>query len=95
MVSGTLKIGQLISWNVVFDIVAEEGDWFIYYYAPDGVSMYKIRLDAASKAALKAKRDQITTFCDQDITLSGDVMETWKKETVTHPSTQTEEWVKQ
>lgn len=93
-VSGTLKIGQLINWSTAFLSEGEAGDWYINYYAPDGRTMYKIKLDDASKAALKAKRDQIVAFCNQDIMLSGTVEEIQKLQLVTH-TTQVLEWVKQ
>ena len=95
MVSGTVKVGQLIGWNTVFECDSEDGVWKVYYYSPDGKTMLKIVLDAASKAALKVKRDQIRAFCDASITLSGVAEETHKLVLVTKPSVAVEEWVKQ
>jgi hypothetical protein len=94
MVSATLKIGQLISWNTNFEIVSEDREWAIYYYSPNGRIMLKIVLDDASKAALKAKRDQVAAFCNGDTTLSGSVAETWKLEDVDVPFSTVNQWVK-
>ena len=94
MVSGIVKVGQLINWNTVFDCDSEDGVWKVYYYLPDGKTMLKIVLDAASKAALKVKRDQIRAFCDASITLSGVAEETWRLQPVTTVAVTKDEWVK-
>jgi hypothetical protein len=95
MVTAKLRIGQLIDSHVMFQIDGEEGDWFVYYYAPDGQTMYKIKLDDASKAAIKAKRDQVVAFLSGEITLSGSVEETQKLQDVIVPASTVKQWVKQ
>lgn len=91
MVSGTLKLKQLISWHVMYEIVSEDGEIFIYYY-PSSDVMLKIKLDKASIELLKKKRQIIIDFLEQKITLSGDIEERWEKQII-HKEEDIEEWV--
>lgn len=93
MVSGTLKLKQLISWSMMFELVRENEEVYIYYY-PDAATMLKIKLDKTSMTTLKQKRDQIVAFLEQSVTLSGDVAEKWEKKSVTKPAQTVEEWVR-
>jgi len=93
MVSGTLKLKQLIAWNLMYDLVSEDKDVFISYY-PDATTMLKIKLDQTSMATLRQKRDQIIAFLETSVQLSGDIQERWEKKLVTKPSETVEEWVR-
>ena len=93
MVTKTVERKRVFSWNLNFETDVQDGDWFIYYYDSNGVDMYKIRLDAATKALAKGLIAQITAWMSQTETWSGSVVESWKKKTVTHPVTSGEEWV--
>jgi hypothetical protein len=93
MVSGTLKLNKLISWSLNFEIAKEDSEYFVYCYLPDGKTLLKIKLDSASEALLKQKKKDLIAFLDQDVTLSGQVMERWEKRQVTKPEQRVEEWV--
>ena len=93
MVSGTLKLSKLISWSLNCEIAKEDSEYFVYYYLPDGKTLLKIKLDSASEALLKQKKKDLIAFLDQEVTLSGQVMERWEKRQVTKPEQIVEEWV--
>ena len=93
MVSGTLKLNKLISWTLNFEIAKEDSEYFVFYYLPDGKTLLKIKLDAGSEALLKQKKKDLIAFLNQDITLSGEVIERWEKRQVTKPEQTVEEWV--
>lgn len=67
----------------------------VYYYMPDGVTMYRISLDAASVTQLDGIIAQIQAWMNQSDTWSGTILETWKRQDVTHPAAVVNEWVKQ
>jgi hypothetical protein len=83
----------VFSWHITFDAEQEAGDWFIYYYDPNGVDMYKMKLDKPTASMAKGLITQIRAWMDLSDTWSGDVVETWKKQMVTYPETEKEEWV--
>jgi hypothetical protein len=92
MVTGTIKLGRLIDWHLMYEIVSEDNEVHIYYYPTENV-LVKIRLDPASIAVLKQKRDQIISLLNQTVTLSGEVLERWEKKQVTKPAETVEQWV--
>ena len=92
MVSETLKLKELISWHLMYDVEVEGKDVFIYYYS-NPATLLKIKLDDASVKALAQKRDTIINFLEQSITLSGTVVE--KLELQKRQETkEIEEWVR-
>lgn len=93
MVSKTIERKKVFSWNLNFETDVQNGDWSFYYYDPNGVDMYKIQLDAVTKTLAKGLIAQIREWMNQTETWSGTVVESWKKKTMTHPATNTEEWV--
>jgi hypothetical protein len=95
MVSKTFQRNKVFSWSLNFETSQENGDWFIYYYDPNGVDMYKVKLDAATLTMAKALRTQITAWMNGIDTWSGTVVESWKKQVVQHPASDVEEWVQQ
>ena len=96
MVSQTISRDRLFSWSCIFDRAADgTPSGAVYYYLPDGVTMYKIQLDVASIAQLNSIIAQIQAWMNQSDTWNGTILETWKLQTVTHPATQSQEWVKQ
>ena len=94
MVNATLKRERAFNWNITFETDQQDGQWFIYYYSPNGVDMYKIRLSPETLAMAKDLISQIKAWMAQEDEWSGVVVEHWKKEMVVHLATQTEEWVK-
>ena len=92
MVSKTVERNRLFNWNLNFDTDIEEGGWFIYYYDPNGVDMYKIQLDMATKTLAKNLRTQILTWMNQTDTWVGSVVEHWQKQIV-HKESDVEDWV--
>jgi hypothetical protein len=92
MVSGTIALNKLIQYSLAIEAVNEAGNWFIHYYDPDGVTQYKIQLDAAS---LEAKRDQMLQFLNQTVTLSGTIVETGKLVDVVTQAHTDKAWVLQ
>lgn len=93
MVTGTIPLHKLIQYS--YAITGSNGDWFIFYYTPDGVTQYKIKLNATSKALLQQKQTEFLAFLDQNVTLTGTIEETWKFQDVTIPASTTKQWVKQ
>lgn len=91
MVSKTLKLKQLISWHTVFEIISEDVVNVVYYPNPN--TMIKVQLDKASLDVLKQKKQQITTFLEQEVTLSGNIVERLEKQTKEKTET-VEEWVR-
>lgn len=92
MVSATLKLNQLISWYIMFEVVGEDEEFYLYYH-PSPDCYFQIRLDAESTVKLKQKRQHIIDFLNQDITLSGVVMQKMRRRTVTRE--EEEEWVEE
>lgn len=86
MVSTTLKLKQLISWNILYDIVVEDSEVYIYFWETPS-KYHKVKLDANSIQTLKAKRNQIINFLEQSLTLSGEIVETYEKQFVTETKT--------
>lgn len=97
MVSATVKLKELVSWSISHNIIREGDDFFIYYY-PDENTMVKVKIDSASMALLKQKRNQliqnITTSLDEEVTISGTIAERWKKKVVVKRE-EVEDWVKE
>ena len=93
MVSKTFQRNKAFSWNLVFETDQQNGQWFIYYYDPNGVDMYKVRLDKATLAMAKELITQIKAWMNQSDEWSGTVVESWKKQMVTYPESEKEEWV--
>jgi len=92
LVSETLKLKELISWHLMYDVEVEGKDVCIYYYS-NPTTLLKIKLDDASVKALAQKRDTIINFLEQSITLSGTVVE--KLELQKRQETkEIEEWVR-
>jgi len=89
MVSRTLKLKDLIDWHMRFDVIDDKGELLAYYL--DTNTLVKIKLDSTSLAALKQKRDQILSFLEQSITLSGEVVEKYEKQSLTRTET-VEQW---
>jgi hypothetical protein len=95
-VSQAFQRNRLFGWNCIFNRdINGVPDGVVYYYLPDGVTMLKIQLDAASLAQLNAIIGQIEAWMKQSDTWSGEILETWKLQTIIHPATQAQEWVKQ
>ena len=92
MVSKTVERKRVFSWNFNFETDVQDGDWFIYYYDPNGTDLYKIKLDAATKTQAKALIAQITAWMNKSETWSGTVVEYQQKKVVTHPAVDVEEW---
>lgn len=95
MVSKTFQRNKVFSWSLNFDKTNENGDWFVHYYDPDGVTMYKIKIDATTVTMAKGLITQITAWMSGSDTWAGTIVETWKRQDVTHPSSVVNEWVKQ
>ncbi|MCW3998745.1 MAG: hypothetical protein NWE93_00715 [Candidatus Bathyarchaeota archaeon] len=93
MVKAIIKLAKLIQYSLAVENLRDEGDWLIFYYAPDGVTQHKIKLDADSVAALKKKRDELLAFLDQ-VALSGEVVATWKLEDMAVPAKTNAAWVR-
>lgn len=90
-VTATLKHEKLFSWSIVFDVVVEGGQVFVFYQsAPDVI--LRILLSEESVAVLKKLRDQIETWMQQEVTLNGTVAERLEKRVVTRTE-EVEEWV--
>jgi len=92
MVSKTVERNKVFSWNLNFECETENGDWFIYYYDPNGTEMYKIKLDATTKNMAKALITNIQTWMNTIDTWSGSIEEHWQKQTV-HKESDVEDWV--
>lgn len=92
MVQGTIPLHKLIQYSLAIEAVKEDGDWLVYYY-PNESTQLKILLDSSSIQLLKQKRDQMLSFLNQEVTLSGEIVERQELETVTYPSRTVEEWV--
>jgi len=90
MVSKTFQRNKIFGWSMIFN-----DDGTVNYYDPDGVTIYKVQLDAASIAQLQGIIAQIQAWMNQTDIWSGIVLETWKLQVVTTPATQTQQWVKQ
>ncbi len=95
MVSKTFQRNKVFSWSLNFETAQENGSWFIYYYDSNGIDMFKVQIDEATKTMAKGLITSIKAWMDSSDTWSGDVVETWKKQNVTHPASNIEEWVKQ
>lgn len=75
MVSKTFKRNLMFQWHHILEVTREDGDWFIYYYDPNGTDMYKIKLDAATVTMAKSLVTQIQTWMSQSDTWTGEVAE--------------------
>jgi hypothetical protein len=94
MVSKTFQRNKIFSWSMIFNQNGQ-GGYEVYYYDPDGVTMYKIALDAASVTQLNGIIAQIQAWMNQQDTWSGTIQETWKLQDVTTQASTTKQWVKQ
>lgn len=92
MVTGTIPLHKLIQYS--YAITATNGDWFIFHQ-PDGATEYKIKLDAASITLLKTKQQALLNLLNQQVTLSGVIVETKKLQDVTTPPVTKPVWVLQ
>ena len=92
MVSKTMSRSRIFSYQCIFDSDGA-GGYTVKYYDPDGVTMYTVKLDAASTAQLNALKAQIDAFMNQQDTWSGTVASTWKLTTFQQVSVQ--KWVQQ
>jgi hypothetical protein len=93
MVSKTLARNKMFGWNLIFECVQEAGDWFIFYYDPNGVDMYKVKLDPTTKNMAKALMANIQAWMNTVDTWSGSIVEHWQKKQVTKPAETVEDWV--
>ena len=92
MVSKTVPRNKVFSWHLTFETSVEDGDWYIPYYDPNGVDMYKIRLDAATKTLAKSLQTQVQAWMNTVESWSGAVVEHWQKKRVTKPAETVEDW---
>lgn len=92
MIEATLKLERLISWGIIYEIIVEDQEVYVYYY-PNSDKYYRVKLDAQSIATLKEKRQQIIDFLEQEVTLSGEILEQWEKRIVTKTK-DVEDWVR-
>jgi len=95
MVSATFKRDRAFGWHIAFETDQQDGQWFIYHYNPNGVDMYKIRLDPATLAMAKDLISQIKAWMAQEDEWSGEVVEHWKKVPVTILAREVVDWVLQ
>ena len=93
MVTGTIPLHKLIQYSYAVD--AQNGDWYVFYKLPDGITEYKIKLNASSKALLQQKQAEFMVFLNQEVSLTGTIMETWKLQDVTTPAVTTQQMVLQ
>lgn len=93
MVSATLKLKELIAWNMRADITRELGGIVFILHYPNENTMLKIKLDDESIQILKDKRAQFVNFLEKEVTLSGTVTEKYEKKTVARTE-EVEEWVR-
>jgi hypothetical protein len=91
-VSKTVKRNLVFGWDMNFEAVSDGTDWYVTYYDSNGVDMYKIKLDAATKQQAKNLIAQIQTWMNQQETWSGTVVEHWQKKTVSETKS-IEKWV--
>lgn len=92
MASGTIPLSKLIQCSLAIEAVREDGDWFITY-RPNGTTEYKIKLNAASITLLKQKRDQMLTFLNQNVTLTGEIVSTSTLQDIVIPASTIQRWV--
>jgi len=93
MVSAEIKLRKLISWHLIFEIAGDDKEIHIFH-SPNDITMVKVKLDKASVDVLLQKRDQIISFLNQVIKLSGSVEERWEKKIVEEPAKDVEKWVR-
>lgn len=92
MASGTIPLSKLIQYSLAIEATREDGDWFITY-RPNKTTEYKIKLNAASITLLKQKRDQMLTFLNQNVTLTGEIVSTSTLQDIVIPASTIQRWV--
>jgi len=93
MIEKTVKRKELISWRVK-PIIRKEADGIYVRYHLDENIIIDIKLDATSITALKSLKTDIGDFLEKEITLSGEVVNTWKRTEVVE-DIRSDKWIKQ
>lgn len=92
MVSKTFQRSRVFGWHLILEGAPEQNVWSICYYDPNGVDMYKIELDDATRTMGLGLINQIKAWMNQSDTWSGTIVEHWQKRLVTQPAKDVEEW---
>lgn len=95
MVTRTFPRNRIFSYSINVEGEDRQGDLYVYYYDPNGLDMYKIKLSAASETQFRTRLNEIKTWMNTADSWAGTVVETWHKQNVVKPQTNVEEWVKE
>lgn len=92
MVKQMIKVRRLFGWSLSFDVDRDENVLRIIAFVGD--REYHIAPTPETVNRLKAVRNKLIQFMNQDIEDEGDVIEVWEKQQVTVPERVIEAFVR-